>query len=323
MVEVNSQGQVVSEPVPYTNTLPDVSSFTDMSITAMVIWGILAAFVIIFFLKMIVIVEQQSIRVIERFGKFVRIMRPGLNFKIPFIERAAGKMDMRTQQLVVSAETKTKDNVFVAVKVAVQYFVLPEKVYDAFYKLEDPSKQITAYVLDTIRAQIPTLTLDAVFEKKESIATAVKLELTQGMDDFGYSIVTALLVDIDPNENVKASMNEINAQTRLREAAAQKAEGEKVIKVKNAEAEAEAKALQGKGVAEQRKHIIEGLKETAAGMAGELGISATEVMSLILMTQYFDTIRESGANKVILMPHQPSGMLDIKSQIMASLESKQ
>lgn len=265
------------------------------------------------------IVRQQTSAVVERFGRFKRIAGSGLNVKIPFIDRISGRVSLRIQQLDVKIETKTKDNVFVNVIASVQYYVLPGKVVDAFYKLQDPQGQITAFIFDTVRARVPGMILDDLFEKKDEIAMAVKSELDNVMDDFGYGIVKALVTDIDPDAKVKASMNEINAAQRLREAAVQQAEADKIRVVKAAEGEAESKALQGKGIADQRKAIIDGLKVSVENFNKTVGgTKAEDVMNLVLMTQYFDTLKEiglSGKSNTILIPHSPGGMGDISEQM--------
>lgn len=265
------------------------------------------------------IVRQQTNAVVERFGKFKRIANSGLNVKIPLIDRISGRVSLRIQQLDVRVETKTKDNVFVFVVVSVQYYVLPTKVVDAFYRLQNAQQQITSFVFDTVRARVPSIILDDLFEKKDEIASAVKTELDQVMDDFGYGIVKALVTDIDPDANVKTSMNEINAAQRLREAAVQQAEADKIRVVKAAEAEAESKALQGQGIANQRKAIIEGLKESVESFNSQIeGTKAEDVMNLVLMTQYFDTIKDiglSGKGNTILIPHSPGGMQDISAEL--------
>jgi regulator of protease activity HflC (stomatin/prohibitin superfamily) len=264
-------------------------------------------------------VKQQTIAIVERFGRFTKASRAGLNFKIPIIDQIAGRVNLRVQQLDVQVETKTKDNVFVFVIVSVQYFVPAEKAVDAFYKLQNPQEQITAYVFDTVRARVPAVNLDQLFEMKDDIATAVKAELDTVMDDFGYAIVKALVTDINPDEKVKVSMNEINAAQRLREAAIQQAEADKIRVVKAAEGEAESKALQGQGIANQRKAIIEGLKESVENFSSAVnGVNSQDVMNLVMMTQYFDTIKElgmSGKNSTILIPHGPGGMTDMSDQI--------
>jgi len=265
------------------------------------------------------IVKQQTSAVVERLGKFRRIASPGLNFKIPIIDRVAGRLSLRIQQLDVRIETKTKDNVFAIIVVSVQYYVLPSKVVDAFYRLQNPQAQITSFVFDTVRARVPAIILDDLFEKKDDIAQAVKAELDTVMDDFGYGIVKALVTDIDPDAKVKASMNEINAAQRLREAAVQQAEADKIRVVKAAEGEAESKALQGQGIANQRKAIIDGLKESVENFSSNIeGAKAQDVMNLVLMTQYFDTIKDiglTGKSNTILIPHSPGGMGDISEQM--------
>lgn len=283
------------------------------------IWLAIIVAIIFIILDGLFIVRQQTSAIIERLGRFTRIAPAGLNFKIPFIDRVAGRLSLRIQQLDVKIETKTKDNVFVNVVVSVQYYVLPSKVVDAFYKLQDPQGQITSFVFDTVRARVPSLILDDLFERKDDIASAVKTELDNVMDDFGYGIVKALVTDIDPDARVKTSMNEINAAQRMREAAIQQAEADKIRVVKAAEGEAESKALQGQGIANQRKAIIEGLKESVESFNASIdGTKAEDVMNLVLMTQYFDTLKEIGFSSktnTILIPHSPGGMGDISEQM--------
>lgn len=257
-------------------------------------------------------VEQQTAAVIERFGKFLKISRSGLNFKIPFIDKVAGRISLRVLQLDVRVETKTKDNVFVKTIVSVQYFVLPSKVYEAFYSLDNPAGQITSFVFDVVRARVPEITLDNVFERKDEIAEAVKKELTSTMDQFGYGIIKTLVTDIEPDEMVKKSMNEINAAQRQREAALEKGEADKILKVKAAEAEAESKRLQGMGVAAQRKAIIDGLRESVNEFQQSIhGTNAQDVMNLVLITQYLDALKDIGATShtnTILLPHSPGAL---------------
>lgn len=264
-------------------------------------------------------VKQQTAALVERFGKFNKVANAGLNFKIPFIDRIAGRLSLRVQQLDVRVETKTKDNVFVFVIVSVQYNVLENKVLDAFYRLQNPQAQITSFVFDTVRARVPTIILDDLFQMKDDIASAVKTELDQVMDDFGYGILKTLVTDIDPDAKVKESMNEINAAQRMRVAAVEQAEADKIRVVKSAEAEAESKALQGRGIADQRKAIIDGLSESVENFSNSVnGATPQDVMNLVMMTQYFDTIKEVGnASKTntILIPHSPGGMQDLSEQI--------
>lgn len=265
------------------------------------------------------VVRQQTAAVVERFGRFKRIATSGLSLKIPFVDRVAGRLTLRIQQLDVKIETKTKDNVFVICTVSVQYHVLPSYVNEAFYKLQDPQAQITSYVFDTVRARVPSISLDNVFEKKDDIAQSVKSELDAVMESFGYGIIKALVTDIDPDAKVKTSMNEINAAQRLREAAVQQAEADKIRVVKAAEGEAESKALQGQGIANQRKAIVDGLKESVEQFSNSVeGAKTRDVMNLVLMTQYFDTLKDIGLSSksnTILIPHSPSGMSDISEQM--------
>lgn len=285
-------------------------------------WIILAILIVIV-LTGLFTVKQQTAAIVERFGKFTKISSAGLNFKIPLIDQIAGRVSLRVQQLDVRVETKTKDNVFVFVVVSVQYFVIPAKVVDAFYRLQNPQEQITAYVFDTVRARVPNVVLDQLFETKDDIANAVKTELDSVMDDFGYGIVKALVTDIDPDAKVKMSMNEINAAQRLREAAIQQAEADKIRVVKAAEGEAESKALQGQGIANQRRAIIEGLQESVENFSNKIdGVKSQDVMNLVMMTQYFDTLKElgmNGKNSTILIPHSPSGMADISEQMRTAM----
>ena len=262
-------------------------------------------------------VKQQTSAVIQRFGKFVRIASSGLNIKIPLIDHVAGRVNLRVQQIDVRVETKTHDNVFVHLTVSVQYFVDAARVYEAFYSLENPQKQITSFVFDVVRARVPNINLDDVFQKKDEIADAVKQELEVVMGSFGYGIIKALVTDIEPDIKVKDAMNEINAAQRMRVAATEKGEAEKILKVKQAEAEAQSKALQGKGIADQRKAIIDGLQTSVEGFSSTIpGTTPQEVIQLILMTQYFDTLKDLGVNSnTILIPHSPGAIEDLGNQI--------
>ncbi len=262
-------------------------------------------------------VKQQTAAVMQRFGKFVRVANPGLNVRIPFIEHVAGRVNLRVQQIDVGVETKTQDNVFVHITVAVQYFIEPNRVYEAFYRLDNPQKQITSFVFDVVRARVPGIILDGVFEKKDEIANAVKQELEAVMANFGYGIIKALVTDIEPDMKVKEAMNEINAAQRLRVAATERGEAEKILKVKSAEAEAQSKALQGRGIADQRSAIVEGLRDSVGEFQRSVpGTTAQDVMQLVLMTQYFDTLKELGVNSnTILIPHSPGALEDLTSQI--------
>ncbi|MCG3185448.1 MAG: Protein QmcA [Planctomycetes bacterium] len=281
--------------------------------------GLLLLYVLALAKASLVIVQQQEVGVLQRWGKFVRLLEPGLHFMTPVMDRLSGRVSLRVRQLNVRVETKTEDNVFATIVVSVQYFVLPERVYDAFYRLDSHDTQITAFVFDVVRARVPRMTLDSVFDKKDEIADAVKAELSQVMADFGYGILKALVTDIEPDHKVKDAMNEINAAQRLRVAATEKGEAERILKVKQAEAESQSKALQGKGIADQRRAIVEGLRESVGEFQQSVkGASAQEVLNLILLTQYFDTLKELGQNghtNTIMLPHSPGALGDLAAQI--------
>lgn len=291
-----------------------------------IVISVIAVLVIIVVLRSIYIVDQQTVKVIERFGKYLKVSPAGLGFKIPLVDRVAGTVDLRIQQLDVEVETKTKDNVFTNITSSVQYYVIgnePADVFKAFYKLSDPKSQIKSYVFDVVRAKVPKMVIDDVFENKDDIAIAVKEELAETMQDFGYGILKALVIDVNPDETVKAAMNEINTSQRKKVAAANLGDAEKIKMIKTAEAEAESKRLQGEGIANQRKAIIDGLKKSVEAFQDSVpGTAASEVMNLVLMTQYFDTLKEIGASSrsnTILMPHTPGGMGELQSQLRQTI----
>jgi len=255
-----------------------------------------------------VCVSTSEVVVVERLGKFDRMLPAGLGFVFCPCEQNAGSVSFRVQQLDVRVETKTKDNVFLTTVVSVQYQVIREKVYQAYYSLTNTQQQITAHVYDVMRSQLPTLELDAVFEAKEDLALAVKNALQETMSEYGYQILQALITDIDPDNRVKQAMNEINSAKRLKFAVAEKAEGQKILQVKSAEAEAEAKYLSGVGVAKQRKAIVDGLRTSIVDFSeGVQGASSKDVMDLLLLTQYFDCIRDVGGAKHCKTTFVPSG----------------
>lgn len=292
------------------------------TITVIAFWVILAIVILAILKSGFFVVHQQTKEIVERLGRFHRLASPGLNFKWPFLDKRVWTVQMRVLQLGVMVETKTKDNVFVKVPVAVQYRAIPEHAADTYYQLTNDQQQLTSYVLDVVRAKVPTLNLDEVFEKKDDIAAAVKEHLDDTMKSFGWEVLGALVTDVDPAENVKAAMNEIQAQTRLQVAAQAKGEANKILMVKNAEGEAESKRLQGEGIANQRKAIVEGLRESVKQFQEATGVNAGDVLRLVLLTQYFDTMKEIGVSagsKVILMPHTPAGMTDIADQLSQSI----
>lgn len=287
------------------------------------IFLIFALFFLFFLFSSFFTVHQQSVYIVERFGRFKKIAQTGLNIKIPFIDAIVGKVSLRILQLDVDIETKTLDDVFVKILASVQYQVLDHKIYESFYTLDDPERQIEAFVFDVIRAKVPKMKLDDVFSKKDDIANSVREELCDTMADFGYRIVKALVTDINPDGRVKAAMNEINEAQRLRIAAMEKGEAEKILKVKQAEAEAESKILQGKGVAGQRKAIVDGLKESFDDFQKNIPhFNTHDVMHLILLTQYFDTLKDIGhhsGNNAIFLPHSPSQFYDLSNHIREAI----
>ena len=281
---------------------------------------LLVAIVFILIIKSVVIVKEQTAVVIERFGKFVKIADSGLSFIIPFIDRKSLPVSLRVLQLDVTIETKTLDDVFVNLQVSVQYSVKRQMVKEAYYSLDNPKNQISAYIFDDVRAEVPKLELDDVFAKKDDIAVAVQRNIANSMDEYGYSIIKALITDIDPDHMVKESMNRINAAKRGKEAALEEAEANKIRIIKEAEAEAESKRLSGEGIAQQRLEIVRGFKESVEDFKKSLDqVTHEEIMQFVLMTQYFDTIKDIGANSKnssILMPHSPGGMRDFQDQII-------
>jgi regulator of protease activity HflC (stomatin/prohibitin superfamily) len=266
-------------------------------------------------------VKQQTAYIIERFGKFSSIRSAGLQFKIPFVDRIAARLSLRIQQLDVVVETKTKDDVFVHLKISVQYQILRDKVYDAFYRLQNPHGQLTAYIFDLVRAEIPKMILDDVFEKKDDIAFAVKRDLKEAMLDYGYDIVKALVTDIDPDGSVKEAMNRINAAEREKVAAQHEGDAQRILIVERAKAEAESKRLQGKGIADQRREIAKGLEESVDTL-NKAGINPQEASALIVITQHYDTLQSIGADSssnLILLPNNPTAASNMLNDMTASL----
>jgi regulator of protease activity HflC (stomatin/prohibitin superfamily) len=268
-------------------------------------------------------VSTAQVAVITRFGKFRRIAEPGLNWKWPIIDKVAGRVSLRVNQINLTMETKTRDNVFVTIPISVQNRVRPEKAYDAFYKLSNPMEQIQSYVEQVILGHVPGMTLDEVFASQSGIATAVKQELDADMAGFGFEIVNVLVTDIVPDAKVKSAMNDINAAQREQVAANARGEAEKILVVKKAEAEAESKALQGQGIANQRKAIIAGLQGSIDQFKKVVeDVSTSEVMQLVMATQYFDTIKSIGENdktNTLFLSHSPAAVREISDQILQSM----
>jgi regulator of protease activity HflC (stomatin/prohibitin superfamily) len=268
-------------------------------------------------------VQTAQVAIITRFGRFLRVADPGLNWKWPFIDSVAARMSLRVNQITLTMETKTKDNVFVTIPISVQNRIRPEKAFDAFYKLSNPVAQIQSYVEQVILGHVPGMTLDEVFASQSGIAAAVKQELDADMAGFGYEIVNVLVTDIVPDSKVKSAMNDINAAQREQVAATARGEAEKILVVKKAEAEAASKALQGEGIANQRKAIIQGLQGSIEQFQkGVGGASTSEVMQLVLVTQYFDTIRSIGEldkTNTLFLSHSPGAVKEVADQVLQSM----
>jgi regulator of protease activity HflC (stomatin/prohibitin superfamily) len=284
--------------------------------------GFLALVALITLLKTLYTVRTYTAGVVERFGKFNRIVQPGLRLLVPFAE-SVYFVDLQVKQAQFQVETKTRDNVFVQIPVSVQYQILSDKIYDAFYKLSQPQKQIESFVFNSILGHVPKLSLDETFEQQSGISVAVKTELDTIMSGFGYNILTALVTDIIPDSKVKDAMNDINAAQRAQVAAQARGEADKILKVKQAEAEAESKALQGKGIAAERQAIIDGLRASIENFRESVpGATAEDVMALVLLTQYFDTLKDIGTkqgNSTIFLPNSPGAANDFMTQILGGL----
>ena len=276
--------------------------------------------IIVISLSAFFIVKQQNAAIIERFGRFKFVAHSGLQMKIPLVDRIAGRLSLKIQQLDVIIETKTLDDVFVKLKVSVQYKVIRDKVYDAFYKLEYPHDQITSFVFDVVRAEVPKMKLDDVFVKKDDIAIAVKRELQEYMSEYGYDIIKTLVTDIDPDAQVKAAMNRINASEREKIAAQFEGDAARILIVEKAKAEAESKRLQGQGIADQRREIARGLEESVE-VLNKVGINSQEASALIVVTQHYDTLQSIGQetnSNLILLPNSPQAGSNMLNDMVAS-----
>jgi regulator of protease activity HflC (stomatin/prohibitin superfamily) len=294
-----------------------------MATLFMILLAIIAIIALSLIMGSFFTVNTAQVAVITRFGKFLRVADAGLNWKVPYFDTVAGRVSLRVNQITLTMETKTKDNVFVTIPISVQNRVRPEKVFDAYYKLSDPVAQIKSYVEQVILGHVPGMTLDEVFASQSSIAAAVKLELDADMATFGYEIVNVLVTDIVPDAKVKSAMNDINAAQREQVAANARGEAEKILVVKKAEAEAESKALQGQGIANQRKAIIEGLQVSIEQFQKVVdGASSRDVMQLVLVTQYFDTLKsigESDKTNTLFLSHSPAAVKEVADQILDSM----
>lgn len=276
---------------------------------------------LVIILPMLFTVKQETAAIVERLGKFHAVRHAGLHLKIPFIDQIAKRLNLRIQQLDVMIDTKTLDNVFVKMKVSVQYQVIRQQVGDAYYRLVNPQDQITSYVFDVVRAEVPKLKLDDVFVRKDDIADAVKRELQEAMQSYGFDIIKALVTDIDPDEQVKHAMNRINAAEREKTAAEYESEAQRIRIVAVAKAEAESKKLQGQGIADQRREIAKGLEESVR-MLNNVNIGSQEASSLIVVTQHYDTLHSIGANNrsnLVLLPNSPTAASQMLNDMMVAL----
>ena len=287
---------------------------------SIIIYSLLGFLAFILLFGIFFIVKQQSAAIVERFGRFIGVRHSGLQLKIPIVDRIAGRVSLRVQQLDVVVETKTKDDVFVKIKVSVQYKVIKDKVFDAFYKLDFPQDQITSYVFDVVRAEVPKMILDDVFEKKDDVAIAVKTELNDAMVNYGFDIIKTLVTDIDPDSQVKDSMNRINASVREKVAAQFEGDAQRILIVERAKAEAESKRLQGQGIADQRREIARGLEDSVKVLNG-VNINSQEASALIVVTQHYDTLQSVGSasnSNLILMPNSPQAGSEMLNNMVAS-----
>jgi regulator of protease activity HflC (stomatin/prohibitin superfamily) len=264
-------------------------------------------------------IQTQQAAVIQRFGKFLHVANAGLNFKAPWIDNIVAMVDLRIQQFSAIIETKTKDNVFVKIPVNVQYFIIPDGVENAYYKLSNPKAQIESYVYNVILGHVPGMNLDDVFLKQSEIAVDVKTQLEASMQPFGYGISKVLITDVIPDDRVKASMNSINAALRDQEAAKAQGEAKRILMVAQAEAEKQAKILQGEGIAGEREAVAKGLQKSILEIRDAVpGVSETDVLAILALTQHYDTLKAIGASdhtNTILVPHTPDAVGALMSQL--------
>ena len=276
-------------------------------------------------ISMLYVVRQQSVAIVERFGRYQKIATSGIHMRLPFgIDKIAARIQLRLLQSEIVVETKTKDNVFVMMNVATQYRVNEQNVTDAYYKLMRPEAQIKSYIEDALRSSVPKLTLDELFEKKDEIALEVQHQVAEEMTTYGYIIVKTLITKVEPDAEVKQSMNEINAAQRKRVAAQELAEADKIKIVTAAEAEAEKDRLHGVGIAQQRKAIVDGLAGSIAELKeANVGMSEEQIMSILLTNQYLDTLNTFAAkgNQTLFLPNNPNGVDDIRTQILSALKT--
>ena len=289
------------------------------TVVLLIVLGIVGLLVLATLLGSFFTIQTQQAAVIQRFGKFLRVATAGLNFKIPWIDSIVALVDLRIQQFSAIIETKTKDNVFVKIPVNVQYFIIPESVENAFYKLSNPKAQIESYVYNVILGHVPGMILDDVFLKQSEIAVDVKTQLEASMRPFGYGISKVLITDVIPDDRVKASMNSINAALRDQEAAKAQGEAKRILMVAQAEAEKQAKVLQGEGIAGEREAVAKGLQKSILEIKDAVpGVSETDVLAILALTQHYDTLKAIGASdhsNTILVPHTPDAVGALMAQL--------
>ena len=286
------------------------------------IYWVVAIFVIfVLFLMSVKKVNQQSVKIVQRFGKFKKVLYPGLNFIVPFVDSVAGELNLKLQQAEISVDAKTKDNVFIRIVLSVQYQIMKGKEQDAFYKLENPIKQIESFVFNIVRSEIPKLSLDEVFVNQDHIAQAVDEQLAATMEDFGYTIFKVLVTEVSPAANVVQAMNDVKASEQLKISTANRADAQKITTIKQAEAEKETKRLSGEGVAAERQAIVNGLKASVEELAEATGTKASEAMAMLMTTQYYDTLRAIGTadkSNTIMIPYGADGSDRIRDSILAA-----
>jgi regulator of protease activity HflC (stomatin/prohibitin superfamily) len=289
------------------------------TVVMLVFGGIVALLVLGTVLGSFFTIQTQQAAVIQRFGKFLRVANAGLNFKAPWIDSIIAMVDLRIQQFSAIIETKTKDNVFVKIPVNVQYFIIPDGVENAFYKLSNPKAQIESYVYNVILGHVPGMILDDVFLKQSEIAVDVKTQLEASMQPFGYGISKVLITDVIPDDRVKASMNSINAALRDQEAAKAQGEAKRILMVAQAEAEKQAKILQGEGIAGEREAVAKGLQKSILEIKDAVpDVSEADILAILALTQHYDTLKAIGASdrtNTILVPHTPDAVGALMSQL--------
>lgn len=272
-----------------------------------------------------------SVNIIEQFGRFHSVRRPGLSILWPCIgQYKAGTVSLRLQSLTVRCETKTKDNVFLHIECCVQYKVTDAQSAEKFfYQLTDPEQQMTAILFDVIRSLAPKMVLDDIFISKTELGDAVQAELAKSFSSFGVAIVQTPITDIDPNQSVKNAMNQIQTNERLKIAARDEGEAAKIKQIKMAEAageatriqaaaEAEATHLRGVGMAKQRHAILEGMRADVEEWSSVPGMDAQSVVALMLQNTYYGVLKDMGeapGGNTIFVPSTPNSVNHMTDQI--------